>query len=124
MLTKCYFYAKQSQLRWLKVIDHDLNDLYPDYFDRSISDINKEKLAEHCHCHHSREGSINISVDLRFLRTHPWLGHGHIIHWRGLTGWILNLGEVSLTPFHFTVPCGTLFSSDRHSHLEQIKLMC
>ena len=45
MLTKCYFYAKQSQLRWLKVIDHDLNDLYPDYFDRSISDINKEKLT-------------------------------------------------------------------------------
>ena len=62
-IAKCYFYAKQSQLRWLKVIDHDLADLYPDYFDRSISDINKESLVQHCHWDGRREGSINFSAD-------------------------------------------------------------
>ena len=62
-IAKCYFYAKQSQLRWLKVIDHDLADLCPDYFDRSISDINKETLVQPCHCLDKREGSIDFSAD-------------------------------------------------------------
>ena len=84
-------------------------------------------MLQPCHC--DKRGLNRFLGRLRFVRTYPWLGHGHIIHWRGFTGWFLNLGEEALPTFlyhtsHFTlVPRGTLFSSDRRSHLEQIKLM-
>lgn len=82
------------------------------------------------------QGSPGMMVPVHAGRGHlhatgppvvPWLGHGHIIHLRGFTGWLLNLGEELLTHLnHGTTspsPHGTLFSSDRRSHWEQIKLM-
>ena len=55
-----------------------------------------------------KRGLNKFPGSLRFFGTYPWLGHGHIIHLRGFTGWLLNLGEELLTHLnhgtHFTVP--------------------